>query len=564
MTERIELTGAEVLVRTIAGAGISRFFGIVGGNLTGIFRAIHERDDLAYIGTRHEAAAAFMAAGHYNASGEVAVALGEMGPGTLNLVSGLGVAHNNHLPVLVITSTWPDSKVDPLVGTMMEVDGLSATAAVTKWNARAHDPRRLPSLVRWALREALTGSPGPVHLEIPGDVLRATAEFEVAELNAPRHTYLPSGRQHADPRLVRQVADAAATAERVLLLAGGGVVNSEATEEFRRLTTAVGAVATATQMSIGVVSTAGSEFIGHAGALGGEPVLRAMREADLVIAAGCKFGSWTRGHGVSLVPGWPAQQLVHIDLDPVAIGRSQPAGIGLVGDAKAVLSQILEALPPGADRRDDRWVRSLVALQRERERELATLADSPGLHPAAIGRAIGAALPADSLVVYDGGHTSFWSNDLTPATEPRTRFNDSGMAQLGFGGPFAHAIKAWSPGRTVVNITGDGSFGFMVQELDTARRYGLPVINVIHNNALWGVIGRTQRAAGFELGLDLSGTDYAAIARGFGCHGETVTDRDEIGPAFRRALASGLPAVIDVRTIWAEHPTIAAFGATLA
>jgi thiamine pyrophosphate-dependent acetolactate synthase large subunit-like protein len=173
-------------------------------------------------------------------------------------------------------------------------------------------------------------------------------------------------------------------------------------------------------------------------------------------------------------------------------------------------------------------------------------------------------LPDDALVVYDGGHTSFWTNDLTPALKPRTRFNDPGMAQLGFGTPFAHGIKALFRDRTVVSVTGDGSFGFTIAELDTARRYGLDVIHVIHNNELWGVIAKSQRAAGFELGLDLSGTDYAAIAQGFGCYGETVTDPAEIEPAFRRAQQSGLPAVLDIRTIWTEHPNEAAFGGTLA
>ena len=162
---------------------------------------------------------------------------------------------------------------------------------------------------------------------------------------------------------------------------------------------------------------------------------------------------------------------------------------------------------------------------------------------------------ADALAVYDGGHTTFWSNDLTPVRDVRTRFHDPGMSQLGFGLPYALALQSQHPGRPVFNITGDGSFGFTLQELDTARRYRLPVITIIHNNAAWGIIRAGQRKQlDFELGTDLEGTDYAAIARGFGCHGETVDAPGEVAAAIARALACGLPAVIDCRTRFVPHP----------
>jgi thiamine pyrophosphate-dependent acetolactate synthase large subunit-like protein len=153
------------------------------------------------------------------------------------------------------------------------------------------------------------------------------------------------------------------------------------------------------------------------------------------------------------------------------------------------------------------------------------------MHPAALAQAIATALPADALAVYDGGHTTFWSNDLTPVREVRTRFHEPGMSHLGFGLPYALALKLQQPHKAVVNITGDGSFGFTLNELDTARPHQLPVINIIHNNAAWGIIRAGQRMAlDFEMGTALEDTDYAAIARGFGCHGEVVTRADDIAP----------------------------------
>jgi acetolactate synthase-1/2/3 large subunit len=183
------------------------------------------------------------------------------------------------------------------------------------------------------------------------------------------------------------------------------------------------------------------------------------------------------------------------------------------------------------------------------------------MHPAVLARAIGEWLPEDALAVYDGGHTSFWSNDLTPAREPRTRFHDPGMAHLGFGLPYALGLRAALPGSPVVNITGDGAFGFTLAELDTARRLGLPVVTVIHDNAAWGVIRFGQERSGFELDTALEGTDYAAVARAFGCHGERVTELSEVASALDRALASGLPAVVDVATRFVPHPSLPRFAA---
>jgi acetolactate synthase-1/2/3 large subunit len=183
------------------------------------------------------------------------------------------------------------------------------------------------------------------------------------------------------------------------------------------------------------------------------------------------------------------------------------------------------------------------------------------MHPAALADELGRALPRDALVAYDGGHTTFWSNDLTPALEPRSRFHEPGMAHLGFGLPCALALKALHPGRAAVNITGDGAFGFTMAELDTARRLGLAAVTVIHDNASWGVIRLGQSRGGFELGTDLEGTDYAAVARALGCHGERIERPEQVAPALERALASGLPAVIDARVAFVPHPGMRRFAA---
>jgi len=251
-----------------------------------------------------------------------------------------------------------------------------------------------------------------------------------------------------------------------------------------------------------------------------------------------------------------------VDISPEVIGHLTMPEVGIVADAGAALEAIAAALGNRGGARGTDWREGLNAAWREYAVEMAAADDTgDGPHPAALTKAVAEALPEDALVVYDGGHTTFWSNDLIPVRGVRERFHEPGLAQLGFGTPYALALKAAAPERSVVNVTGDGSFGFTIQELDTARRSGLNVVVVIHNNEAWGVIREGQRKAGFEFGTSLAGTDYAAIARGFGCHGERVEHPRDFAAAFERALAAGKPAVLDCRVAFVPHPSFQHFGA---
>jgi acetolactate synthase-1/2/3 large subunit len=317
-------------------------------------------------------------------------------------------------------------------------------------------------------------------------------------------------------------------------------------------------------MGLGTISTDDRHCFGHGGVIGGDAVIRSMRVADAVLAVGCRFSSWLWEGRTPIVRGHPEQTLVQIDVDPEIIGRARPVSEGLNGDARTVLRQLLDALTAGgAGAADPEWRASLAAEHRAARDAALAAADDGGdvMHPAALADAIGRALPADALVVYDGAHTSFFTNDFTPATAQRTRFHEPGMGHLGFGIPYANALQLAHPDRPVINVTADGAFGFTVAELDTARRAGLPIVNIIHNNSAWGVIRLGQRRHDFELGTGLEGTDHVAIARAFGCHAERITTADEVAPALRRALASGRPAVIDASVRLVAHPGLPRFGA---
>lgn len=562
------LTGAQALVRCLEAEQVGLVFGIASGKLTPLLHVLVQTPSMRFVGLRHEAAGAMMAAAVHAATGRVAVALGEMGPGGVNLASGAGGAFNNHLAALLITTNQHRAAAYPHRGMFMDMDSRAVFAPLTKWSAVVADPRRIPELVRTAFREALSGRPGPVHLDIPQDVLAASAAFTDTEFDTrPAHYRATAGPRPAAAAL-SAATDLLRSARRPLIVAGGGVVRSGAQADLRELAAVLRAPVVPTQMGLGLVASDSPHFVGQGGLIAGPAARAAIDRADVVLSLGCRWSSWLWDEHGPFVRR--PQRHVNVNIDPAALGAPALHEVALQADAGEALRDLLGALGGGPVGSESDWLPSARAVRQAYEDELAALgADAAGaaepMHPAALARAIGAALPADALAVFDGGHTSFWSNDLTPVREVRTQFHDPGMCQLGFGLPTGLALQLLHPDRPVFHITGDGSFGFTLQELDTARRQRLPVVTLIHNNAAWGVIRAGQRKQfDFEFATGLDGTDYAAIARGFGCHGERVTRVDEVAPAIARALsvgqASGLPSVLDCRTRFVPHPCMPAFG----
>ena len=564
----ISLTGAQALVRLLAAEAVPFAFGIVGGKLAPLLHAISQQSALRFVGVRHEAAAPMMAAAAYAGSGRLCVALAEMGPGALNLAGGLGMAFNNHLPLLAITTNQHRAAAYPHSGMFMDLDTRALLAPITQWNAVVHDGRRLPELVRTAMRQALGGRPGPVHLDIPQDVLSGRFDFADDEFDVLPGRYRALGGPRPAADAVQAAANLLRSARRPLVVAGGGVVASgpAAVAALQALAGRLAAPLLPTQMALGVVASDSPHFVGHGGLIAGEPVVQALAQADVILSLGCRWSSWLWDERGPLARR--SHTLININTDPAALGAPALHELAMVADAGLALADLNAALGAAGDAQDNLqgdpgWLPGLQAKRANYVANLATLADDAGpvMHPAALARAIAQALPADALATFDGGHTSFWSNDFTPVRAVRTRLHEPGMSQLGFGLPAALAWQLLHPGRPVFNLTGDGSFGFTLNELDTARRLGLPVVTLIHNNAAWGIIRQGQRKQfGFELGSDLAGSDYAAIARGFGCFGETVRQPDQVAPAIQRALASGLPAVLDCLTRFEPHPAMPGFG----
>jgi thiamine pyrophosphate-dependent acetolactate synthase large subunit-like protein len=556
-----KLTGAQALVRVLAAESVQHIFGVVGGKLAPLLHALASEPTMRFVGLRHEASASMMAAAIQAGSGKMAVALGEMGPGGLNLASGMGVALGNNLPMLAITTNQHRAAAYPHSGMFMDLDTRAVMAPLTKWNAVVHDPRRMPELARRAFREALSGRPGPVHLDIPQDVLSASCEFSDDEFTIAPARYRSTVGPRPDAGLIDEAALALSGARRPLIVAGGGVVTGNAQGLVRTLAAQLRAPLVPTQMALGVTPSDSLAFIGHGGLIAGEAIKQAFAQADVVLSVGCRFSSWMWDEGGPLVRR--KHRVININIDPSALGTPVLHEVAMQADAKLALIDLLERLQGREVSSEEQWLPSLRVLRQVYESRLALMTDEvEGLmHPAALATAIGQALPRDALAVFDGGHTTFWSNDLTPVQEVRTRLHEPGMSHLGFGLPYAMSLKLAHHDKPVFNITGDGSFGFTMNELDSARRHRLPVVTLIHNNSSWGIIRSGQKMQlGFELGTGLEDSDYASIAKGFGCYGETVKKPEQIAPAIARALASGLPAVIDCHTRFVPHPAMPMFG----
>lgn len=562
----MRLTGGEILLRALKIEKVPYVYGIVGGRFMSFLREVSQDPSIHYIGTRHEASAAHMAAATFHSTGQMGVCLGEMGPGCGNLVPGVLSAFNNNIPMIVMTSNNSNNRTYPFRGMFMEFDAENLFKPITKWNAVVRDPATIPELVRWAFREALTGKPGPVHLDFTADALATAVELDEEIFDMVPQQYRAIGRSRGDDEQLEKAAGLLAQAERPFLVAGGGVIASEAVSEFRQLATMLGAPSTATQMGLGAVSETDPQYIGQGGIIGGHAIPQGLQEADVVLAVGCRFSSWLWGSQGPLAHGKSGQKIIHIDIDPSVVGKLNRVEVGLLGDAKAILRELIQVVDGRVEKvsKKQEWTHNLVNTYKGYREELAhlTVEDQTIMHPARAAKEIGEFLPEDALVVFDGGHTTFWSNDFTPIREPRTRFHDPGNAQLGYGTPYAHAIKLLQPDRPVFSITGDGSFGFTIQELDTARRYGIQVVHILHNNAAWGVQQNSQRKMyNYEFGVELEGTNYAEIAKGFGCYGERVTSPEEIKPAIKRAMESGLPAVLDIQVCFDPHPCMKYMGA---
>jgi acetolactate synthase-1/2/3 large subunit len=543
------INGGELLVRCLVNEGITKLFGIPGGQLTTIIDAVvrvGQPQGLEWVLTRHEATCANMADAWYRVTGDLAACAGTIGPGASNMIAGMEVAKADNIPLLAITPQIHTDRSYPFKGSQQQLDQVTLYSAVTKWNALVNRWDRIPDLVSMAVRQAFSGKPGPVHLDIPVDVLFETHDEEDVVIIPPERSR-SSGRTQGDPSLVEKAAEMLVKADGPVIHAGAGIFAAEAWEEVQELAEYLLAPVVPTVMGRGIISE--NHPLGLLPAGGG--MMMAGGQADVVLAVGATFSetdNWGRP------PFWSTpdvQKVVQVDIDPAQIGLNREVDVGIVGDAKAVLRQLIEAVSSLTGKVESREFTETVQMIEETVREGGDSAlenDDVPIHPLRLVREVSEYFGEDAILSMDGGNTALWGAIGTRIGRPRSFLWPGGSGHLGTGLPFALGAKMAAPDRPVWILHGDGAFMFSVMELETAVRLDLPVIDVVANDRSFGMIKSAQDVS-FEkryCGVDFTDVRIDKIAEAMGCFGKRVSDPGSIKPALDEAVASGRPAVLDV------------------
>ena len=520
-----KLTGGQALVQALGREGIEVVFGLPGIQLDWAFDALYaERDRIAVYHTRHEQATSYMADGYARSTGRVGTCLVVPGPGLLNAAAGLSTAYACNAPVLCLAGQIQSDLIGVGRGMLHEIpEQLTMVRSVTKWAAHAGRPEEIPGLVREAFAQLRSGRPRPVALEIPPDVLAATAEVELLDPVAPE-------RAAGDPDLLCRAGEALARAGRPIIFVGGGVLAAGAWDELRLLAEALEAP---------VVMTSNwrcALFDRHY--LAQNPVAgrRLLPDADAILAVGTRFVSPATQWGLP-----SGATTIQLDADPEEVGRNVAPAIGIVGDAKAGLAALLEHVDGGRKRP------SREAELRALKEEVADLLFE--VQPqAAFAKAIRSVLPDDGVFISEMTQVGYWANSGFPVYEPRTYLTPGYQGTLGYGFATALGAQAGNPGKKVVSINGDGGFMYNVQELSTMKRHGLNVAAVVFNDNAYGNVRRIQRESfgGRTIASDLLNPDFAKLAESFGVAGMRAHGPDELAGALREALAGDEPALIEV------------------
>ncbi len=556
-------TVAEIVLEHLKLEGVQTVFGIPGGPVTPLFDALHRDPGLRLIAPRHEAGAAFMAAGYARASGRLGACLLTTGPGATNAVTGIAAAKADSLPVLVLTaqvSTNVFGKGSLQDSTESGVDTVRIFRPITKMSASVAGAGSVPVLLRQAIRTAMTGRRGPVHLSIPTDLMRR----EVSSAFALPARYRAMSRLF-DREAVKEAAALLLGARRPAILAGNGANLAGARAELLALAELLGIPVATTPKGKGAFPEThplALRTFGLASAPRAERYLLDPAVDELLVIGSSLHENSTSGWDPRLAEG---RALIQQDADPEMIGRNYPVHVGLAGDAKTTLRELLFAVrrlldvgehPACADRAE---IARVMAEAPGTLNEAAARADGSPMKPQRLMRELDRALPEDALIFLDVGNNTLWGAHYLTANGRNDFVHNWGdFAAMGFGVAGAIGGKLAAPARPVVAIVGDGGFAMAGMEVSTAATHGIPVVWVVLNDGRLNTVhhGQTLQYQGRTIGTEFRRMDVAAIATALGAWSRRVSEPEDVGPALRAALACGGPAVLDVAIDADEVPPI--------
>ena len=548
------MRAVDAVMECLKAEGVDVVFGLPGGANLPTYDAFYDAG-IRHVLVRHEAGGGHAAEGYAKATGKVGVSIGTSGPGATNLVTPIVDAMMDSVPVVFLTG---QVRTD-LLGTdgFQEADTLGITMPAVKHSFMVTDPREIPRSIHEAFHIARTGRPGPVVVDIPVDISRGEIDYEpVKDIHLPG--YQPTTEGNA--KQIRQAAKALATARRPVLYVGGGVVSADASPELRELAALDRFPVTCTLMALGAFPAPHPQWLGMLGMHGTRAANYAMDEADLICAIGARFDDRITG---KLSEFAPRAKFIHIDVDPAEISKNVPAHIPIVGDAKSVLTRLVEeyrALDVDQGRLEEWWQR----IEGWRERHPLTYTDSTDseIRPQFLVQAVHQATGGGAIITSDVGQHQMWTAQYYDFPEPRRWINSGGLGTMGFGLPAAMGAKVGMPEMDVICIAGDGSVQMNMQELATCAQDGIDIKVVISNNGYLGMVRQWQelfwdrRYSQVDMG---SYPDFVKLADAYGATGLRLTDKTTLVSDLKEAIATPGPVLVDVRVTAEEnvYPMIA-------
>ena len=527
-----QMSGSQALVGSLAREGVEVVFALPGVQIMDAFDAFFHEPSIRLVLVRHEQSAAYMADGYARTTGRPGVALVVPGPGALNATAALGTAYATSSPVLLVCGQIESYNLGKNRGALHEIgEQLDIFKHLTKWCDRATQVEEIPGMVHKAIEHLSTGRPRPVEIEIPWDVLPATADTDLPEAEV-------FAKQAPEPSQIRDAARLLSQAERPLIWAGGGAREADLSQELLELARALNAPVITTPEGKGAIPeddphSLGAFYYGHG------PGYLALPQADVILAVGSRL------HMSPSVP-WsfqPHQKLIQIDADPEEVGRNFPLAVGITADGRLGLQGLLNEL--GGSIHASRWTNAeMTSIRQQTDSEIKEMAPLQ----VEIIETIRRELDDDAIMVAGTTDIGYWSHLAYPVLKPRSYLTPSYFATLGYAFPTALGAKVGNPNRQVVATIGDGGFHYAASELSTAVQEGINLVTLVFNNGMLGASYNDQqsRYGGRTIGTELHNPDFAQLAEVYGALGIKLGSREELGDALRSALKAQRPVVIEI------------------
>ncbi len=545
----MEFSGAEIFVRSLLEEKVEVIFGHPGGVVLSIYDQLYDAP-IRHILMRHEQAAAHAADGYARASGNTGVCLATSGPGATNTVTGIATAFMDSVPAVIFTGNVPTK----LIGSdaFQEADIVGITRPCTKHNFLVKETRHLARTIKEAFYIASTGRPGPVLVDMPKDVLLARAEFRY-----PEKVELRGYKPHfeLDFAAIDRAARAILAAERPVIYAGGGVINSGASPELVQLAELLDLPVTTTLMGIGAFPTRHPLSLGMLGMHGTYHANMAISHSDLLLAVGVRFDDRVTGKIETFAP---EAKIIHVEIDPAEIGKNVRVDIPILGDVKQVLAalyaRLLELLPEAPPRSLRPWLSRIESWKLEHP--LSYQQDNCTIKPQYVIEEISRLTDGEAIMVTDVGQHQMWAAQFYMARRPRSFLSSGGLGAMGYGLPAAMGAQVARPDCQVIALLGDGGFQMTMQELATVVEERLPIKVFIINNSCLGMVRQWQEVF-FRKRYSASEfrvmPDFARLAEAFGMRGYKVERPEQVRPALREALRLPEPVLVDFQVAAEEN-----------